>query len=264
MGKWGLLASDVWVFALDTFLLPVRMGAGILRTAWAARLSEGCVSIQNAHLHMIPLFSVWQPCFLWGLESPHPTSSQSLQELRVRSSVGEGRSLVTWLNRIGVIWGSDHLLEFQPIFFALGFFCITASRETRCHQFLRLLSIHRCHLGRLTTYPIASLGLGFLGLLFVLFISHPPALETSKNVILGSSLSFCLCLPICASKLLLLPGHNDHSVLLKKSSSLGFWSPTFLVSPLPLLLPLLPYCWGMGTSAPGLQLKSLFASSHLI
>lgn len=59
----------------------VWMVAGILGTKWRIRLHEGCLSIQNAYILIIPLFSEWQPCFLLSLWSPYWPSSHPLQEI---------------------------------------------------------------------------------------------------------------------------------------------------------------------------------------
>lgn len=168
---------------------------------------------------------------------------------------------MTWLNRTGEIWGSDHLLNSlstNPL-------CLRLSlhRHFQRHQVSSIpqtFGDSTVQTGWARRFPHGKLGTRLPWIKDT--TSHPSAygfprcgsrvFSLSRPVFapLGfqAAVFTWTCRSLCLLQAMLFPW------LLEYRSA----------GPLPLLLPLPPYCQGAGMSAPGLRTKSPFAPHHLI
>lgn len=89
VGPAGLSCLSPFAGNLSRF--HVWMVGGIPGTEWGIRLHEGCLSIQNAQILIMPLFSVWQPCFPLNLWSLYWPPSHPLQEINGHLLQGRGQ-----------------------------------------------------------------------------------------------------------------------------------------------------------------------------
>lgn len=134
---------------------------------------------------------------------------------------------MTWLNRTGETWGSDHLLNSlstNPL-------CLRLSlhRHFQRHQVSSIpqtFGDSTVQTGWACSFPHGKLGTRLPWIKDT--TSHPSAYGFPRCGSRVFSLS-PLCSPRWASKLLFLPGPADRSVFFKPCSSLGSWNTAVLV-----------------------------------
>lgn len=138
----------------------------------------------------------------------NPTLFSSCLNLSMHSHASGTRNFLFLkrlpLNRIGVTWASDHLLNSiltNP--FCLRLLLHPLQRLTSFSHFWGFKSASRAGL---LFAPLQAWDLTSLDQRHYLFLIH--LLASFQNVVLGSSLPFSLCLPIYTSKLLFSSGHS--------------------------------------------------------